>query len=280
LAAPLKEGLDYFPFSVDLFDDEELDYLREQYGAVINDVYILLLCLTYKKKGYYIPYETSKDKKECVWFVYKHIRGGKYPIKLEAIPDMIEALVRERLFSAAHYPKIITSERIQVTYYKATVDRKPESLDIRDDIWMLSAEQMRKLSQKHPYYLSVTSEPLSDDLPNKSGDLLDNSNDLSLNKIKVNNTIKVSKKEIKKENNQSYDDIFSDMCVNDRVKNALIDFIRHLKVNGVVMINSRLESLITKLDIAYGQDELAKAKEIRKAIVNGYKRLPCEGEED
>jgi hypothetical protein len=139
---------------------------------------------------------------------------------------------------------------------------------------------MRKLSQKHPYYLSVTSEPLSDDLPNKSGDLLDNSNDLSLNKIKVNNTIKVSKKEIKKENNQSYDDIFSDMCVNDRVKNALIDFIRHLKVNGVVMINSRLESLITKLDIAYGQDELAKAKEIRKAIVNGYKRLPCEGEED
>jgi hypothetical protein len=46
------------------------------------------------------------------------------------------------------------------------------------------------------------------------------------------------------------------------------------------MINSRLESLINRLDLTYRDDELAKAKEIRKAIVNGYKRLPCEDMEE
>jgi hypothetical protein len=280
MSAPLKEGLDYFPFSVELFNDEVLDFLREKYGVVINDVYILLLCLTYKKKGYYIPYETDKDKQECVWYIFKHTRGGKYPIKIEAIPDMIEALVRERLFSAAYYPKIITSERIQETYYRATVDRKPDSLNIKPEYWLLSEEQMRKLSRKHSYFISITSAPLTDDLPNNSDDLPNNSDDLPVKESKINNV--VSKKESNKKDNkiESYDDIFAGMCVSDQVKRALIDFIRHLKLNGVLMINSRLERLITKLDLNYRDDELGKAKEIRKAIINGYKRLPCEDMEE
>ena len=43
-----------------------------------------------------------------------------------------------------------------------------------------------------------------------------------------------------------------------------------------VMINDRLERLILRLDELYGTDEVEKCKEVRRAIVNGYKRLPCE----
>ena len=166
-----KEGLDYFPFSVDLLDDEKLDILREDYGVVVNDVYISLLCLLYKKKGYYIPYETDIEKKDCVWFIYKRVRGGRYPVQQNAIPVVIESLVSQGLFSGRYFPKIITSERAQRTYYSATVDRKADSLNIKPEYWLLSIEDMEKLSKKHPYYLSCTQISKSDDLKPKSDDL-------------------------------------------------------------------------------------------------------------
>ena len=181
-----KEGLDYFPFSVDLLEDEKLDILREEYGVVANDVYISLLCLLYKKKGYYIPYETDIEKKDCVWFIYKRVRGGRYPVQQNAIPTVIESLVSQGLFSGRYFPKIITSERAQRTYYSATVERKADSLDIKPEYWVLSIEDMEKLSKKHPYYLSCTQISKSNDLKQKSNDLKQKSTDFALNKIKGN----------------------------------------------------------------------------------------------
>ena len=95
--------------------------------------------------------------------------------------------------------------------------------------------------------------------------------------IEEKGTEEVSKEVSKNKNFQSYDEIFSDMEVSPRLKSALIDFIRHLQLNGVLMVNSRLEGLILKLDQRYANDDLLKCKEIRQAIINGYKRLPCEG---
>ena len=166
-----KEGLDYFPFSVDLLDDEKLDILREEYGVVANDIYIALLCLLYKKKGYYIPYETEEEKKDCVWYIYKRVRGGRYSIQQNTIPIVIESLVSQGLFSGRYFPKIITSERAQRTYYSATVERKAGSLDIKREYWMLSIEDMKKLSAKHSYYLFCTNFSKSNDLDFKSNDL-------------------------------------------------------------------------------------------------------------
>ena len=166
MARPTKQGLDYFPFDVDLLEDEKLDFLREQYGAIINDVYISLLCFLYKKKGYYIPYETEAEKQDCIWFIYKNIRGGKYPVKKESIPELIEACVARGLFSSDHYPKIITSERAQATFYSCTVDRT--DINVEPEKWILTDEQMGKLSKKHSYYLSLHSNSYSTEKPSKS----------------------------------------------------------------------------------------------------------------
>ena len=181
-----KEGLDYFPFSVDLLEDETLDILREDYGVVVNDVYISLLCLLYKKKGYYVPYETEKEKKDCVWFIYKRVRGGRYPVQQNSIPKVIESLVSQGLFSGRYFPKIITSERAQRTYYSATVDRKADSLNIKPEYWLLSIEDMEKLSKKHPYYLSCTQISKSDETQFKSDDLT--TKESKVKESKYNNT--------------------------------------------------------------------------------------------
>lgn len=118
----------------------------------------------------------------------------------------------------------------------------------------------------------------SEEMPISSEEIPIYSEEMQPN-ILNNNNLQVSKKVSNKKGNlESYDEIFAAMQVSDRTKRALIDFIRHLKVNGIVMINKRLEDLIFKLDSVYGMNELAKCKEIRNAILNGYKRLPCEGD--
>lgn len=199
MARPSKQGLDYFPFDVDLLDNEALDFLRERYGAIINDIYIALLCFLYKKKGYYIPYETETDKQDCIWYIYKKIRGGKYPAKKESIPEMIEACVAQGLFSGDHYPKIITSERAQATFYSCTVERRDVEVDPKK--WILDDETMGRLSKKHSYYLSLHSNSYSTEKQSYSDEKRSKSTEKPLNKSKVN------KKEIYKENPEESDEI-------------------------------------------------------------------------
>ena len=199
MARPSKQGLDYFPFDVNLLDNEALDFLRERYGAIINDIYIALLCFLYKKKGYYIPYETETDKQDCIWYIYKKIRGGKYPAKKESIPEMIEACVAQGLFSGDHYPKIITSERAQATFYSCTVERRDVEVDPKK--WILDDETMGRLSKKHSYYLSLHSNSYSTEKQSYSDEKRSKSTEKPLNKSKVN------KKEIYKENPEESDEI-------------------------------------------------------------------------
>lgn len=186
MARPIAVGLKYFPFDVDLLDDEALDFLRNKYGMIVNEVYIGLLCLLYKKYGYYIPYETEKEKEDCTWYIYKHIRGGKYSPDTKTVATVIDACVARELFSRELYPKIITSKRAQSTFYSCTAERK--SVPISQEIWLLDLKDMEKLSTKHPYYIEVTRQNKSDDKPSFSDDKPNKSDDKPLNKTKLNIT--------------------------------------------------------------------------------------------
>ena len=57
MARPIKEGLDYFPFDVDFFSDKKIKRLRAKYGNDGIVVYLYLLCLIYRDKGYYVEYD-------------------------------------------------------------------------------------------------------------------------------------------------------------------------------------------------------------------------------
>jgi len=276
MAAPVKAGLDYFPFDVGLMKDKKLRRAKLKYGYLATDVYIALLTLLYSDKGYYIPYETQKEKDDCIWYVLDCLQG-KYQPDSDMIANVIEELVAGELFSADHYPKNITSKRSQETYYSATVGRK--SVVINADIWLLSLDEMKNLSEKHSYYLSLVDQPINGVNQPINGVNQPINPQSKVTKSKVN--IVSKKVSIKKEDSnyiESYDEIFDEMAVKPNVKNALIEFIRHLRVNGVTMINSRLENIIVQLDFTYGRDEIAKAQAVTSAIASGYKRLPCEEE--
>ena len=150
MGAPIKKGLDYFPFSVDLLNDIKLRKPKMKYGYLATMIYISLLSILYKDKGYYIDY---RNKDDIIWQVLNDLQG-KYQPTQETVADVIDDLVACELFSGDLYQsRIITSLRSQITYYKVTVDRK--TVDINDDYWLLDLETMKSLSAKHCYYLKI-----------------------------------------------------------------------------------------------------------------------------
>lgn len=155
MPAPKKKGLDYFPFGVDLLDDPKLIKPRMKYGSLAPYIYICLLKILYKDEGYFIDF---RNKEIVLWQLLNYCQGGNYTVKQETVEGVIDILVACELFSGDLYRLgIITSGRAQATYYSATVDRK--MVDIDENIWLLTIEEMKSLSAKHCYYLKSVNRP-------------------------------------------------------------------------------------------------------------------------
>lgn len=150
MARPIKSGLDYFPHDVGLFADRKFRPLRKRYGYLAPMVYVVILELIYGDKGYYLDYSDS----ESVLLDIEERLSGKYQPEAETLELLICDLVAQGLLSHDHFERqILTSKRIQVSYYKATVDRKEVFVD--PDIWILDAEEMLKHSKRHPLLNSM-----------------------------------------------------------------------------------------------------------------------------
>ena len=150
MARPIKSGLDYFPHDVGLFADRKFRPLRKRYGYLAPMVYVVLLELIYGDKGYYLDYSDS----ESVLLDIGERLSGKYQPEAETLETLICDLVAQGLLSHDHFERqILTSKRIQVSYYKATVDRKEVFVD--PDIWILDAKEMLKHSKRHPLLNSM-----------------------------------------------------------------------------------------------------------------------------
>lgn len=149
MARPYKQGIDYFPFEVDLMTDRKLRKPKEKYGYLATAVYIELLCLIYKDKGYYIDY--SENSREDVQLDILDCLRGLHQPTLDIIGKVIEELVAVGLFSTELWGQnIISSHRLQCTYYKAVTDRKNVSIDWNK--WLLTKEEMEGLGSSCSIY--------------------------------------------------------------------------------------------------------------------------------
>lgn len=162
-----KQGLDYFPFDVGLLSDPKLRRPRQKYGYLAQMVYIALLCILYRDKGYYIPYG-GEQREDVIWQVGDAL-NGRYTTTAETIANVIDELAACGLFSDDLFRRdIITSIRAQKAYYTATVDRK--YVDVNFDIWLLSEADMRKLSSKSVILQSFISRPINTENRPTNGD--------------------------------------------------------------------------------------------------------------
>ncbi len=153
-----KKGLDYFSFYTDLLTDPKLRMPRQKYGYLAQMVYVSLLCLLYRDKGYYIPYMGEK-RNDTIWQICDMLQG-RYTVTPETVSSVIGDLTACELFSGDLYRRdIITSKRAQEVFYRATIDRKHS--DINFDIWLLSEEEMRNISVRSPILKAFISRPIN-----------------------------------------------------------------------------------------------------------------------
>lgn len=270
-----SQTLPYWQFEVGLFDDGKNIELSDKYGPLGEAVLFRIMCYITQSDGYFAQLNDA-----LILYVYRSI-GSKWVKNKRIISEVIHYCGVCGLFDVNLLSRnVITSQGIQRRWLYAKKKNRAKGYSTAK-YWLLSEEE------------TVQGEERSDedkcninaDKCNNNADNCDINSYIKESKEKEKESeqedIKVSKKvSNKKENLQSYDEIFSDMEVSDRLKSALIDFIRHLKTSyGILMINSRLEGLLVKLDMKYGEDTVAKCKEVRRAITNGYKRLECEGED-
>lgn len=258
-----KTNFDFFRLDTDFFSNKKIKALRRHFGSVGILTYLYILSYVYGNDGYYIKIDSVE---EFAYDIAESIGNSNLTQIASVATDCINYLASRGEINKHLLDKgVISGESIQRQYIKMCLASK------------------RKVELIQEYQLVDTLEYPIEEIPISSEEIAISSEEIPIysedkQHIKLNkNKEEVSKKESnKKEKIESYDEIFAQMEVSNRLKAALIDFIRYLKGYGTLMINSRLERLLANLDLKYGSDDSAKCKEVRRAIVNGYKRLACE----
>ncbi len=124
MARPRKKGLDYFPLDTDIFEDDKLFDVQNDYGPLGEIIYIRLLCLVYKN-GYYYQFE-SLDKLAAM--MIKSI-GNRWAKDKKTVKDVILYLAKINLFSSELMQRnVITSRSIQERYLLA-VERRQSNIE-------------------------------------------------------------------------------------------------------------------------------------------------------
>lgn len=151
---PPKIDLDWFPLDCYALSDPKLRRARQEYGYLAIVVYLELLCILYRDKGYYIEYN-DQTRDDVIWTIRNDVlSGGKYEPTADTIRKLIDCLAACRLFSHDLYRAgFITSHRAQEQYYKRVKSRKDAR--INPSIWLLTEDEMRDISPSNPIYVNL-----------------------------------------------------------------------------------------------------------------------------
>lgn len=134
MARPIKDGVDYFPFDVDFFQDKKIRILKSEFGAKGITVLIALFCEIYRTHGYYLKW----DDDDC--FIMADAVGcGCSP---EHIKQVVQGCLRRSVFDDRVFQVfgVLTSAGIQRRYIRMFNSRT--SITIIKEYWLLNDENL------------------------------------------------------------------------------------------------------------------------------------------
>lgn len=136
MARPVKMGLDYFPFDVDIFDDEKVIPISSEFGAKGECIVVRVLCAIYRN-GYFAECSDA--------FMFKIAKQAVLPHTL--VSEVINGLVKWGFFDKSVFDSfgVITSAGIQKRWKQATRKRVPSD---ELDYWVLDENDKKKAGKK------------------------------------------------------------------------------------------------------------------------------------
>lgn len=132
-----KNGLDYFPFDVDFFEDEKIVCIAGEYGIKGQLIVIRLLCAIYRN-GYFIEWNDAVKKK-----IIMQVQG----VSESLLDQMLNRLLRWEVFNKDLFEsvRILTSVGIQKRYFYAARARVK-----KDEYPYLLLDEPRYAKSKNP----------------------------------------------------------------------------------------------------------------------------------
>lgn len=123
MARPTKQGLDYFPLDVGLFEDIKIRRLKKDCGNQAISILIAIFCNVYRDEGYYV--EINSD--------LTFLMAEQFGVSEDAVEKIVEKAIQVGIFDSGKFNtyKILTSRGIQERYFAAAA-RKTAVLVHRD----------------------------------------------------------------------------------------------------------------------------------------------------
>lgn len=162
MARPTKTGMDYFPLVCNV--DDKIKLIQAEFGLTGFALVVKLFQKIYGERGYYC--EWTRD----VALLFSQENGLGYSV----VSEIVNATVRRGIFDKDKFEKygILTSRRIQQTYYDACQRRK--NIFFNSDYLLISVTQKNESDNINSVNDNINSKIVSNNTQSK------------VNQIKVN----------------------------------------------------------------------------------------------
>lgn len=159
MARPKKQGLDYFPLDVDIFQNKKIRKLKAEYGADGITIYMYILCEIYKNGYYVIADEDFIDA------MADELRMNTNKINL-----VLKFLLGRSLFDNTLFQSdtVLTSISVQRRYQFALQERINDHTVKIEDFWLLKKEETETLRQVRPFLEKSVENHTKESKENKS----------------------------------------------------------------------------------------------------------------
>jgi hypothetical protein len=137
MARPIKDGLNYFPLDVDIFDDPKLLFIEDRFGVKGELVTIKLLCWIYRN-----GYKCEWNNEHAMIFAKKNFSS----IKATLCTEIVNELLKRGFFNEALFKSfgVLTSKSIQQRWFNAITNAKRKSKLIPELNLLLTEETTPK----------------------------------------------------------------------------------------------------------------------------------------
>jgi hypothetical protein len=234
MARTNKVGIDYFPFDVDFFNDEKIEFVSARFGVKGEVIAIRLLCKIYRK-GYYTDWNEDEST-----LLAKRAGDGITP---SLVSEIVKELVKRGFFDKTLFDrfKILSSKGIQKRYFEITSRYK--QIDVFKEFLLVPIVEKD----------NVNINSINDDINSINAD--------SCTQIEIESKLKL------KTNNAAV--IIDD--INDEFLNVVNDWLEYKKSRRESYKNQKsIKAFIAKLKNLSGSDPQIARKIIEESMANNW----------